>query len=372
MVERDVIIIGGGLAGLYAARLLREAGIGFQLLEARPRLGGRVLTVDDRGAETIDGFDLGPSWFWPRMQPDIGGLVEELDLPAFGQHGTGDVVFERMSREPPQRYQGNAADRHAMRLAGGSAALIRALAKSLPPAQIRLNTRVTAMALLHDGISLTLATAHGTETLQTAQVIAALPPRLLAARIAFTPAQQPETAGRWRDTPTWMAPHAKFFALYDHPFWRDAGLCGTAQSMVGPLLEIHDATTASGAAALFGFVGVSAEHRAAMGEAALTRACLTQLVRIFGATAQTPRATLLKDWAADELTATLDDRGMGGHIAPGASSWVSGPWQARLALAGSETSPVEPGYLSGAIAAARRAVAEVLANFGEGRDQPGR
>ncbi len=39
---------------------------------------------------------------------------------------------------------------------------------------------------------------------------------------------------------------------YFSPFWRDIGLSGTAQSMVEPLLEIHEATTASGAAAFFG------------------------------------------------------------------------------------------------------------------------
>jgi hypothetical protein len=52
-----------------------------------------------------------------------------------------------------------------------------------------------------------------------------------------------------------MAPHAKFFALHDHLFWRDAGLSGTSQSFVGPLAEIHDATAASGKPALFWLSG---------------------------------------------------------------------------------------------------------------------
>jgi monoamine oxidase len=101
-----------------------------------------------------------------------------------------------------------------------------------------------------------------------------------------------------------MAPHSKFFALYDHPFWREAGLSGTAQSMVGPMMEMHDATTASVKAALFGFLGVAAEQRVLLGEEALTRACLDQFARIFGEEAGGPRATLFKDWAADPLTAT--------------------------------------------------------------------
>jgi monoamine oxidase len=207
-------------------------------------------------------------------------------------------------------------------------------------------------------------TGAATTSLAAGKVIAAVPPRLLEATVAFTPEQDARTARRWRETPTWMAPHAKFVAVYDQPFWRAAGLSGTAQSMVGPMPEIHDATTASGRAALFGFLGVGADQRAALGEAALTRACLDQLARTFGPDARLPRATLFKDWAADPLTATAADRVAGGHPAPDDAPWVSGPWQARLALAGSETSPSEPGYLAGAVTAAARAVTETLETLG--------
>jgi len=61
---RRVIVVGGGLAGLVAARDLIARGAGVQLLEARSRLGGRVWSVSDRefsdapieiGGEFIDG-----------------------------------------------------------------------------------------------------------------------------------------------------------------------------------------------------------------------------------------------------------------------------------------------------------------------------
>ena len=61
---RRVIVIGGGLAGLVAARDLIASGAGVHLLEARGRLGGRVWTVADKefsdtplelGGEFIDG-----------------------------------------------------------------------------------------------------------------------------------------------------------------------------------------------------------------------------------------------------------------------------------------------------------------------------
>lgn len=355
--------MGGGLAGLYAARLLHAANVEFVLVEARDRLGGRILTADDGGQPAEDGFDLGPSWYWPRAQPDIAALLEELGLAAFAQNSDGDVVFERMSREGPQRYSGPVQEQQSFRLVGGTSALVRAIAGELPGGQILLGATVTAMELTPDGVELTIR--RGDEAgarLAAARVIAAVPPRLLASNVLFTPGQEAATARRWRDTPTWMAPHAKFFALYDRPFWRDAGLSGTAQSMVGPMAEMHDATTASGGAALFGFLGAGAEQRAALGEDALTRACLDQLARIFGPDAKSPRATLIKDWAADPLTATPADRIAGGHLAPDPAPWIAGPWKERLALAGSETSPREPGYLAGAVVAARRTVDELLAH----------
>ncbi|SCY88533.1 FAD-dependent oxidoreductase [Rhizobium sp. NFACC06-2] len=356
-----VAVVGAGLAGLYTARALHAAGVDVLLLEGRSRLGGRILTVDDGGTPSDDGFDLGPSWFWPEMQPAMAELVAELGLDSFIQHSTGDVVFERLSRERPQRFSPAYENQQSRRVSGGTGAVVRALAARLPDERIRLGTQVTAMALRHDGVELSLRRTDGhTEVLLAEHVVAALPPRLLGASVAFSPAQDSATATRWRRTPTWMAPHAKFFAIYDDPFWRKDGLSGTAQSMVGPMVEIHDSTTKSGRAAFFGFLGVGADQRKSVGEVALKQACIEQLARLFGQAAMSPRATLLKDWAADPFTATADDRTGGDHPTPVSSRWVSGEWEGRLVMAGSETSPSEPGYLAGAVVAGKQAVADIL------------
>jgi monoamine oxidase len=363
VTDTEVAIVGGGLAGLCAARLLHAAGIDFILVEARDRPGGRIFTADGAGLPCDDGFDLGPSWYWPQAQPAIAQLVEELGLRTFAQNSEGDVIFERMSRETPQRYRPLAQAQQSMRLAGGSAALVHAIARGLPPERIWLGSRVTAMNYIDNRVELVIAQDDDrSSTLKAKHAIAAVPPRLLATTVSFAPALESGTADRWSRTPTWMAPHAKFFALYDHSFWREAGLSGTAQSMVGPMVEMHDATTSSGTAALFGFLGVGAEARAAMGEQDLKRACLEQFVRLFGKEALRPRATLFKDWAADSLTATSADRSAGGHAAPTDASWVSGVWHGRLSLAGSETSPVDNGYLAGAVIAAKRAVDETISH----------
>ncbi|MGK5742186.1 NAD(P)/FAD-dependent oxidoreductase [Micromonospora sp. URMC 103] len=50
LAETDVVVVGGGLAGLAAARRLHRAGVPWRLLEARDRLGGRVAT------DAVDGY----------------------------------------------------------------------------------------------------------------------------------------------------------------------------------------------------------------------------------------------------------------------------------------------------------------------------
>ncbi len=53
-----VVVIGAGMAGLVAARLLHDAGCTVTVLEARQRLGGRIWTDERLGAPV----DLGASW----------------------------------------------------------------------------------------------------------------------------------------------------------------------------------------------------------------------------------------------------------------------------------------------------------------------
>lgn len=364
MSVAEVIVIGGGVAGLNTTRLLAAAGVSVRLLEARDRLGGRVLSVDGDGTPSDDGYDLGPSWFWPRLQPVLDALAQELGLASFPQSSDGDVVFERMSRERPGRYAGVRQEPESMRFSGGSTALVRALARRVPEDAIRLSSSVTGLELADGGVRATYRDASGAERHVDAEyAVAALPPRLLEATIAFTPAVPSEISTLWRDTGTWMAGQAKFFALYDSPFWLEDGLSGTAQSMVGPMLEMHDATTQSGDPALLGFLGVGPAERRAMGDRALTEACVAQLVRLFGSRAQSPRATIIKDWAADPLTATADDAMSSGHPAP-APSWIEGPWADRLLLAGSETSPHEAGYLAGAVEVSSLVASELRRRLG--------
>ena len=52
--EVDVVVIGGGSAGVAAAKRLRQARLRCLLVEARPRLGGRAWTVHDASGHALD------------------------------------------------------------------------------------------------------------------------------------------------------------------------------------------------------------------------------------------------------------------------------------------------------------------------------
>ena len=351
------LIIGGGLAGLVTAYELEKKGIPWRLLEARSRLGGRILTVNESGRTSLNGFDLGASWCWPSVQPCLDNLLKELNLSLFPQFSEGDVLFHRMSRENPQRYRSVERNFHGMRLRGGSSALISALYNKLPAENFIMNANVHSL-ILHDGyVNVCWNYLNATdEFLQASHVILAMPPRLIKQNILFSPPLSLKAQTRLEETPTWMAPHAKFISVYDKPFWRQENLSGSAQSMAGILIEIHDATTDCGKAALMGFFAAPAPVRSKMGEDKLRTEALSQFVRLFGKAAASPLSTLFIDWSAENLTSTLDDQVAGMSIKVSEEEWLSGDWKHCVILAGSEVSMFEPGYLAGAVYAAQTAV----------------
>ena len=131
MQTARVVIVGGGLSGLYAANLLQQRGFrDYVLLEAREVLGGRIVSVPaavpgsvlDAMAEAANRFDLGPSWFRPGYQRQLDHLVDELGLARFEQFENGDMMVERSLHAAPARMRGYASAPPSMRLMGGMAA----------------------------------------------------------------------------------------------------------------------------------------------------------------------------------------------------------------------------------------------------------
>jgi monoamine oxidase len=74
--DADVIIIGAGLSGLYAAMLLEKKGIKTLILEGNTRIGGRLWTKEIRPAAK-DNFEVSFMNAW-EQNPFSGGTYFEL------------------------------------------------------------------------------------------------------------------------------------------------------------------------------------------------------------------------------------------------------------------------------------------------------
>ncbi|MEC5182370.1 flavin monoamine oxidase family protein [Arthrobacter sp. CG_A4] len=87
-LDRDVVIVGAGPAGLTAARELKKAGLSVAVLEARDRVGGRTWT------DTIDGamLEIGGQWVSPD-QTELLALLDELGLKTYSRYREGTSVY---------------------------------------------------------------------------------------------------------------------------------------------------------------------------------------------------------------------------------------------------------------------------------------
>ena len=62
-VDADVVVVGAGLSGLTAARRLAQAGHAVLVLEARDRVGGRLLSEPVPGTDRV--VEMGGQWVGP-------------------------------------------------------------------------------------------------------------------------------------------------------------------------------------------------------------------------------------------------------------------------------------------------------------------
>ncbi|WP_459914640.1 flavin monoamine oxidase family protein [Desulfocicer niacini] len=349
----DTIIIGGGLSGIYAAFLLAAKNKSFVLLEARSRVGGRILSPSHQGFFT----DLGPSWYWPMINPRVKALVEALGLRGYSQFERGLARFQAKDGHA-ETIDGYPMNPPGWRIDGGMFALVKGLCERIPADVIRLEHPVSEIQRLDKGVLLTVG--HHDQApmcqLQASRIILAIPPRLAAGSILFTPDLSHGLTQAMLKTSTWMAGHAKFFALYDRAEWRRMGFSGQGFSLCGPLGEIHDGSSElNSPCGLTGFVGIPALRR--KNSEVMIPAILSQLSLLYGQEAGRPIRVYYQDWAREAFTAIdYDQRSAHNHPEFQPPSGETSIWDGRFHFAGTETAVHMGGYLEGALASAERAV----------------
>lgn len=402
----EVVVVGGGAAGIAAARKLQDAGVDCLLVEARARLGGRAWTTNEPGGTPID---LGCGWLhsadrnpWtkiaeaqrrtidktppPWMRPVISinfplsdqkAYVESLrgfwtrtdefpetgpDAPAasllepknrwnglIGAVGTylSGTELSRLSARDFSRYDDTGVN---WRVVEGYGATVVTHAGA---AQVKLGCPVRLID--HRGKRLRIETDEGTIAADAA--IVTLPSTLIAEQaIRFRPAL-PQKIEAASGLPLGLAD--KLFLSLDHPeeFEEDSRLFGrTDRSDIGsyhfrpfgrPQIEGY-------------FGGALATELEAGGDAAFLDHALGELTALFGGEfARRVKPIGAHHWKADEFA-----RGSYAYALPGKADCravLAAPVDGRIFFAGEacsreDYSTAHGAYLTG-IAAAESALA---------------
>ena len=399
--DTEVVIVGGGAAGIAACRRLRDAEIDCLLLEARPRLGGRAWTVSD---DPLCPIDLGCGWLhsadrnpWHRIAEAQGRSIDRtpppwmrpsapIGLPLSEQAAYLDArekFFARVDAAPEGEQDAAAAT--LLEPDGRWNDLIRATGTYVSGADLEqvsvrdlgryddtgVNWRVvegygTVIAAHGAGLPVTLGcsvrgidwsgrrlrveTAHG--LIAADAVIVTLPSALLAEqKIAFTPGL-PAKAEAAAGLPLGLADKL-FLSLSDAgEFEKDSRLfgrtdrSGTATYHLRPFgrpqIEVYFAAT------------LAAELEAA-GEAAFLDFAVAELVGLLGSDfARRIRPLHLHRWGIDPLS-----RGSYSYALPGKAdcrAMLAAPVDDRLFFGGeacstNDYSTAHGAYLTGVVAA---------------------
>lgn len=235
------------------------------------------------------------------------------------------------------------------RFSGGAQELALALAAALGD-RVVLDSSVLEIAQHSTGVVVRCADAE----FAAERVIVAMAPSGIR-KLRFEPALPVD---RIALQDAWQPVHGrKVNIVYDEPFWRQAGLSGSALTDLDVVPGLTDASPQDGNAGIL--AGYLPADRGPADAAERRRAVLAVCAELFGPRARTPRHYVEKNWQ-DEPYAHGCEGGLAVGALTSARRLASTPVD-RVHWAGVETADAWIGFLSGAIQAGERAADEVLA-----------
>jgi len=327
------IIVGAGLSGLTSAyEFMKQEETNFLVLESRDRIGGRIMTKN--------GVDFGATWFQNHHQ-NVIGMVDDLGLDKFHQYSKGKSVLVYNSMAPAHFFESDPNAPAAYRVAGGSDAMIRNLAKDISE-KIRINTTLTELIETPEGVTLVTNTGR----YYAKKVILTIPPRI-ATRISYTPELSEATHSAMESTHTWMSNAIKVGLTFKTPFWRKKNMSGTLIGQVGAVTELYDHNSLDGeTSSLMGFVN---EGLREVSDAERKQKILTHLKTHLGDEVLEYLSYEEKDWSKDKHTSCEQIKSI--YMSPkyGNPAFSEFHLNGKLLFSGTETSPIYGGYMDGAI-----------------------
>ncbi len=299
--------------------------------------------IEHRGARFY--FDLAVESLYACEPRDVSLLGVLADIAATGN-------FEGLF--------GIEASAEEYRFAGGAQEIAVRMAGELEE-RVVLDSPVRR--IVQDGSGVQVYSGQGAVEAET--VIVTAPPALWG-DIAYEPALPPAHHGVSRLMP--MGSVIKCHAVYDAPFWREAGLSGRTESDTGPCKITVDNSPPNGeAGVLTGFIlGDDARGWGKSSPGERRDAVLDCFARYFDDAAYEPRAYAELDWSGE----VYSRGGYAGLPAPGLFTGYGVALQkptGRVYRAGAETAVEWNGYMEGAVQsgeAAARGVISRLENHG--------
>jgi len=339
----EVLIIGAGLSGLTLGYLLSKAGVSFRIVEARDRIGGRILTL---GAKDKAPLEMGATWLGTKHKSLIS-LLDELELPTFKQELGHKAIYEPMSINPHQIVELPANNDPSYRIVGGTSTLINKLFHEIDANNIYLNEAVKKITLKSE--ELLISTSN--KTITAKKVVSTIPPYLFYQNVITEPKLTDDILNVLASTYTWMGDSIKVALSFDHPFWRTQNLSGTIFSNVGPIPEMYDHSNSEDSQfALKGFLNgnyfsYSKEQRLEL--------ILNQLRKYYGSKIDSYKKYAETVWRLEKYTFTPYEEHILPHQNNGHQLYQDSYLNNSLFFSGAETATMFPGYMDGAVSSAQ-------------------
>ncbi len=353
-----VIVVGAGAAGLAAGYMLDRYDIDFEILEAMPRIGGRVKRGDTLAEVPID---LGAEW----IHSDPGILARLIDDPSV--EGSVDVVpyspdtisVYRNDALRPLNVGGNYYAEYKFHRTTWFDFLERYIASSIID-RVRLHTPITAVE--HDETGVRVTDAQG--GLHTAdRVLMTVPQKVHQdRRIAFSP-PWPDEKLRALDALS-IPDGLKVFFEFTERFYPDLTAVGSFLGEGGSEKLFYDAMFRKDSdrhvLGLF-HVGPGAADYVRLGDdETLVQRLLGELDAMFDGKA-TPRfvRAVVEDWSANPFIRAAYPTDVGGDT-PTTLATLRRPIDGRLYFAGAGVDYENQSTVHGAMQSAYAAVERIL------------